>query len=210
MRQIQLGYHEGLQEPRRDPPAINGVAENSREVDEVDAIHRRFRRGSSGSSGGGGHRRAPHPDMPKRDHKDRPGVTTVVSSPEKAKSLRHSRPLGPPGVNQAKEVPYTETKPTENLWQCYACTYENAAGAGVCEMCGKSRDSPDLYLASVTPSGSSANGDEEDGVGGEGVVCSKCTLINPPSLSVCEACGATLPPGGGWKTAGGGGRRARH
>eukprot|EP00095_Tigriopus_kingsejongensis_P011905 maker-scaffold111_size354240-snap-gene-2.28 protein:Tk11905 transcript:maker-scaffold111_size354240-snap-gene-2.28-mRNA-1 annotation:"protein tamozhennic" len=129
-------------------------------VDEVDAVHRRFRR-NSGDRQRDSSRRQSH-------------------NPEKRRSSRHSRPLSPPDVNDGPQ-------PAKDVWQCYACTYSNPLKVEVCEMCGKSRNSPDLMSTSHATSPGDSSTDQE-----ETVACQKCTLLNDRKLKVCEACGASL------------------
>ncbi|TRY62030.1 hypothetical protein TCAL_09093 [Tigriopus californicus] len=126
--------------------------------DEADAVHRRFRR-SSGDR-----------DRHRDSHKRR------STQGDLRKSQRHSRPLSPPEVD-------TTSKP-KNGWQCHACTFNNGCKVDICEMCGKSRNSPELLKSSTTATDSS---DQEDTIS-----CQKCTLLNDRKLKTCDACGASL------------------
>ena len=102
------------------------------------------------------------------------GGTSNKKDPQKRRSMRHSRPLSPPegggagggdsstssyhqSQQQQQEHHYHQQqqqhhKVSSNKWQCYACTFSNKQKVDVCEMCGKSRNSPDLRQhASMTP-----------------------------------------------------------
>ncbi|KAG8039488.1 hypothetical protein G9C98_008131 [Cotesia typhae] len=57
-------------------------------------------------------------------------------------------------------------------WSCLTCTFFNAAGKEICEMCGKSR----------------RKGNEDIPLASGGKVCPKCTLVNEKEALVCEAC----------------------
>ncbi|CAD6243814.1 GSCOCG00013153001-RA-CDS [Cotesia congregata] len=60
----------------------------------------------------------------------------------------------------------------EATWSCLTCTFFNAAGKEICEMCGKSR----------------RKGNEDIPLASGGKVCPKCTLVNEKEAFVCEAC----------------------
>lgn len=85
------------------------------------------------------------------------------------------------------------------LWECSTCTFHNKQSNTICEMCSKSRDLPpvvaetrgvelarDLKAKSATPPSPTPSG----------LVCGKCTLVNPPHAKICLACDCTLalPP----------------
>jgi len=110
------------------------------------------------------------------------------------------RSLSPPKVTAAPSTSSSSSSSAHARWECHACTYLNKARVDICEMCGKSRNSP------LPPPATSANGvagraasngfdDVLDGGGGGGgdvIACQKCTLENDRRLKVCEACGASL------------------
>ena len=142
--------------------------------DEIDGVHRRLRK----SSGSDGHHARKH-----REDKNKSASSGKSSDNHKGsrnKSLRHSRPLSPPTPQKTKN---------SNRWHCRACTFSNKIKFDICEMCGKSRDSPDF--------GGSAAADDESDRASSGsktttVACKKCTLVNDRKLKVCQACGASL------------------
>jgi len=87
------------------------------------------------------------------------------------------------------------------LWECITCTFHNKQSKSVCEMCSKSRDLPPVV---VDPRGVEM---ARDGMVREqhkaksatpptppptGLVCGKCTLVNPLSAKICQACDCTL------------------
>ena len=94
--------------------------------DETDAVHRRLRQGHH------------NPDHHKSHHRKNDSQKRNSANLER-KSLRHSRPLEPP-----KSEIHAAAANVLHSWQCYACTFANDGKVDICEMCGKSRNSPDL------------------------------------------------------------------
>lgn len=160
--------------------------------DEVDAVHHRFKGrerdrgsgvGSGGGDGGAGSSSAG-------------GSLRKKSDPNKRKSLRHSRPLSPPQNNNASSS--NGGGGPSSRWQCHACTYSNKAKNDICEMCGKSKNSPippassaaDVVNGGGSRSESTTGGGGHDVVDGQspdsdgrgGVSCQKCTLVNDRKL----------------------------
>ncbi len=173
---------------RHDRHGAAEEEESPTAADEVDAVHRRFRRNSGAGTNTNSFKSASGGDAMK-DNK---------------KSLRHSRPLEPPRLTPPvlqERVQQQSAPGSSGDWSCYACTFHNGAAVEICEMCGKSRNSPDLYASIVASSSASEacsplpSSDSPDGstTAADAVACAKCTLINERRLRICEACGATLP-----------------
>jgi len=90
------------------------------------------------------------------------------------------------------------------LWECSTCTFHNKQSTNVCEMCSKSRDLPPI-IADTRGVELAREGRREQKAKSAtpptppspaGISCAKCTLVNPPSAKICQACDCTLalPP----------------
>ena len=117
----------------------------------------------------------------------------------KKRSSRHSRHLSPPKITTQQQA---QSSSSSSRWECHACTYLNKARLDICDMCGKSRNSPlppppqqqQPATTATTANGISAaaasNGFDDvlDGGGGGGggdvIACQKCTLENDRKLKV--------------------------
>jgi len=80
------------------------------------------------------------------------------------------------------------------LWECSTCTFHNKLSRTICEMCSKSRDLPPVAgeTRAIERKAKSATPPSPP----PGIACAKCTLVNPPSAKICQACDCTLnlPP----------------
>ena len=101
----------------------------------------------------------------------------------------HRLHRGEPGHQQHRRA---------ELWECSTCTFHNKQDNNICEICSKSRDfQPPKEVRSVEPAKPARRGSAGGHLSGlpeDGVACEKCTLVNPNTNTVCEACGATLMP----------------
>ncbi|XP_022128485.2 uncharacterized protein LOC111002630 [Pieris rapae] len=89
---------------------------------------------------------------------------------------------GPTSVASSSQPSGLETQLTVSLedgpaerWQCGTCTYLNARGLHVCDMCGKSKRAPRIQPLT--------SGGRE---------CPACTLVNRRDAKSCDACGTGL------------------
>jgi len=85
------------------------------------------------------------------------------------------------------------------LWECSTCTFHNKQSKNVCEMCSKSRDLPPVTAESRVVELArehKAKSATPPTPPPSGLTCVKCTLVNPPTAKICQACDCTLalPP----------------
>eukprot|EP00092_Neocalanus_flemingeri_P024518 GFUD01026590.1.p1 GENE.GFUD01026590.1~~GFUD01026590.1.p1 ORF type:complete len:682 (+),score=221.10 GFUD01026590.1:171-2216(+) len=85
------------------------------------------------------------------------------------------------------------------LWECSTCTFHNKQSKTVCEMCSKSRDIPPMVedkraveQATEVRREQKAKSATPPTPPPSGISCAKCTLVNPPSAKICQACDCTL------------------
>jgi len=78
-----------------------------------------------------------------------------------------------------------------DLWECRTCTFHNKTSNNICEMCSKSRDLPPVVPESRTVE-RKAKSATPPSPPPDGIACSNCTLVNPPTAKICEACDRTL------------------
>lgn len=85
-------------------------------------------------------------------------------------------------------VPSSSSTKTETVggWVCNSCTFQNATGLNVCEMCGLNSSKSDS--SAFTGNGTqSAEFEQQD------VTCPQCTFMNPAHPQVCDMCGYNFP-----------------
>ena len=158
----------------------------------------------NGSNGGGRHQEQEVRDHHHKGHNRYSRVETSESEQEQDHS-RYSSALSEDTLQPQRQPRGGGQRPQSGgrgggaeLWECSTCTYHNKQSANICEMCSKSRDfQPVQETRSVEParaqeraSGSSRKMSLPQS---EGTACTKCTLVNPASNKLCDACGATLP-----------------
>lgn len=83
------------------------------------------------------------------------------------------------------------------LWECSTCTFHNKQSKTICEMCSKSRDfTPVNTEPRMVERVSKAKSATPPTPPQAGITCAKCTLVNPPTAKICQACDCTLalPP----------------
>ncbi|KAF0682931.1 Aste57867_24944 [Aphanomyces stellatus] len=91
-------------------------------------------------------------------------------------------------INQRDQGPAATASAEPVVWQCPACTLENAVDATLCGVCESPR--PDLPTDATPPTSTAAPAED-------GWTCSACTFLNSwdnPSCSVCDmACDKERP-----------------
>jgi len=109
------------------------------------------------------------------------------------------------GGRRGREVPQRVSRGQERggeqggaeLWECSTCTFHNKQSNTICEMCSKSRDFTPVRTESRTVERvTKAKSATPPSPPPEGITCAKCTLVNPSTAKICQACDCTLslPP----------------
>ena len=195
------GHRNGEQNGQR-----NGDHSGHRNGDTGHSGHRNHsqRARHNGSTGGGRHKEHDVKDHHHQSHNRYSRVETSESEQEQDHS-RYSSAVSEDTLQPQRQPRGGGQQPQSGgrgggaeLWECSTCTYHNKQSANICEMCSKSRDfQPVQETRSVEParaqeraSGSSRKMSLPQS---EGTACTKCTLVNPASNKLCDACGATLP-----------------
>lgn len=158
----------------------------------------------NGSIGGGRHQEQEVRDHHYKGHNRYSRVETSESEQEQDHS-RYSSALSEDTLQPQRQPRGGGQRPQSGgrgggaeLWECITCTYHNKQSTNICEMCSKSRDfQPVQETRSVEPARAqeraSGSGRKMSLPQSEGTACTKCTLVNPASNKLCDACGATLP-----------------
>ena len=128
-------------------------------------------------------------DETEADKPKKPSKSDFASHSSAASSgSRYMNPSGPDSLSGTKTNKKSSSsnkdskkflKDTVDVpWSCVSCTFMNETHPSVCEMCSRSRQTPDTVPIKPLETG--------------GLQCSQCTLINDKGSESCSACGIAL------------------
>jgi len=179
------------EEVRRGLGGIRLQQQQQQGRDRGDGVHHRSVKAEAGGRGRGRHSR----NLETSESEEHSKYSSAVESDEPAgEKMDWGRAVrrGPgPAPQQASRGGGGGTRSQGGaMWECSTCTFHNAEGKQICDMCSKSRDGIRQELA--PPAVVRKEKSRSPTPPATGIKCDRCTLVNQPNARICAACDSTL------------------